>query len=223
MGEDEAQKKNVRAVLYRVLESILKLLHPFIPYVTEEVYGYLPDTEGLLITAAWPEPNAAYCFPAEEKQMEGIMDVIRTIRNLRAEMKVEHGKRTRIKLIPQLGWENALSTVEPYLQRLAGASGVSFGTKDEADAEKTVSAVCASAEIRIPLGELVDIGKEITRLEKEKDTLENEIKRAEQKLNNPGFVAKAPAELVEKEKEKIEVNKGMLQNLTQRIQDLQEG
>ena len=222
MGEDEEQKRNVRAVLYYALESILKLLHPFIPYVTEEVYGYLPGSQGLLITAAWPEADAALDFPAEEKQMEGIMEIIRTIRNLRAEMKVEHGKRTRIKLIPQSGWEDALSMVEPYLQRLAGASKVSFGISGEADAEKTVSAVCASAEIRIPLGELVDIGKEIARLEKEKANLENEIQRAQAKLNNPGFVAKAPAELVEKEKEKIGVNQGMLDNLAQRIQDLKE-
>ncbi|MFH1879606.1 MAG: class I tRNA ligase family protein, partial [Bacillota bacterium] len=222
-GEDEDQKRNVRAVLYTALETILKLLHPFIPYVTEEVYGYLPDSEGLLITSAWPQLNAAYDFPTEEKQMEGIMDIIRAIRNLRAEMKVEHGKRTRIKLIAQSGWEDALSIVEPYLQRLAGASSVTFGAQGDIDGEKTVSAVCAPAEIRIPLGELVDFQKEIARLFKEKDNLENEIKRAEAKLSNPGFLAKAPAELVEKEKEKIEVNRGMLDSLTQRIIDLQEG
>ncbi len=223
MGDDEDAKRNVRAVLYKVLESIVKLLHPFIPYVTEEVYGYLPDTQGMLITASWPELNAAFDFPTEENQMEGIMEIIRTIRNLRAEMKVEHSKRTRIKLIPQNGWEDALADIEPYLQRLAGASSVTLGNKDEPDTEKTVSAVCASAEIRIPLGELVDFAKELARLNKEKDNLENEIKRALAKLSNSGFVSKAPQELVEKEKEKIEVNQGMLENLTQRIQDLQEG
>ena len=222
MGEDEEQKRNVRAVLLMVLESILKLLHPFIPYVTEEVYGYLPGTEGMLITASWPELNTDYDFPSEEKQMEGIMEIIRTIRNLRAEMKVEHDRRTRIKLIPQSGWEDALTGIEPYLQRLAGASNVTLGTSGGAENEKTVSAVCASAEIRIPLGELVDIAKEIARLEKEKANLENEIKRAQAKLNNQGFVTKAPAELVEKEKQKIEVNQGMLDNLAQRIRDLQE-
>ena len=222
MGEDEAQKKNVRAVLYTALESILKLLHPFIPFVTEEVYGYLPASQGLLITAQWPQANPAFDFLAEEKQMEGIMEIIRTIRNLRAEMKVEHGKRTRIRLIPQSGWEDALSIVEPYLQRLAGASSVTIGAGTGTENEKTVSAVCEPAEIRIPLGELVDVGKEIARLEKEKANLENEILRAEAKLANPGFLAKAPAELVDKEKEKIGVNQGMLDNLTQRIKDLQE-
>lgn len=223
MGEDLEQKRNVRAVLYTVLESILKLLHPFIPYVTEEVYGYLPGSQGLLISAPWPKLDAAFEFPAEEKQMEGIMEIIRTIRNLRAEMKVEHGKRTRVKLIPQAGWEDTLSIVEPYLQRLAGASGVLVGTKDDVETEKTVSAVCAPAEIRIPLGELVDIGKEIARLQKEANNLENEIMRAKAKLSNEGFLTKAPPELVEKEKEKITVNQGMLENLRKRIAELQEG
>ena len=151
------------------------------------------------------------------------MEIIRTIRNLRAEMKVEHGKRTRVKLIPQAGWEDALSGVEPYLQRLAGASGVTIGKQSDAETEKTVSAVCASAEIRIPLGELVDIGKEIKRLQKETDRLEGEIRRAQLKLSNEGFLTKAPAELVEKEREKIVVNQGMLENLCKRITELQEG
>ena len=179
--------------------------------------------KGLLINAAWPQRNSAFDFPAEEKQMEGIMEIIRTIRNLRAEMKVEHGKRTRVKLIPQTGWEDALAEIEPYLQRLAGASHVTFGAATETDAEKTVSAVCASAEIRIPLGELVDMQKEIARLQKEKENLQNEITRAQAKLNNTGFVTKAPAQLVEKEKEKITVNQGMLENLQNRINELQEG
>ncbi len=222
MGEDAEQKRNVRAVLYTVLESILKLLHPFIPYVTEEVYGYLPDSKGLLITASWPKLQSEYAFTTEAKQMEGIMDIIRTIRNLRAEMKVEHGKRTRIKLIPQAGWEDVLSIVEPYLQRLAGASSVSIGAANDTETEKTVSAVCVPAEIRIPLGELVDFKKELARLNKEKDNLVNEISRSNAKLNNEGFIKKAPAELVEKEKEKIVVNQGMLENVSKRIAELQE-
>ena len=133
------------------------------------------------------------------------------------------GKRTRITLIAQQGWEDALAGVEPYLQRLAGASSVTLGSKNDADTEKTVSAVCAPAEIRIPLGELVDFEKEIARLEKEKANLENEIKRAQGKLANPGFVSKAPPALVEKEKEKIGVNQTMLVSLKQRISELQEG
>ena len=223
MGTDEAQKRNVRAVLYLVLESVLKLLHPFMPFLTEEVYQHLPNAQGMLILAPWPEVNPAFAFEGEERQMEGLMEIIRTIRNLRAEMKVAANKRTHITLIPEAGWAEALAIAEPYLQRLAGASGVSFAAKGEASAEKTVSAICASAEIRIPLGDLVDFDKEIARLEKERALLENEIARAQARLTNPGFTGKAPAALVAQEQEKLATNQTMLASLAQRIAELKAG
>lgn len=220
MGEDEAQKKNVRAVLYTVLESLLKLLHPFMPFLTEEVYQHLPQSEGMLILAGWPQVNTAYQFEEDERRMEGLMEIIRTIRNLRAEMKVVPSKRTRITLIPETGWEETLAEAEPYLQRLAGASAVTLAAKESTSGEKNVSAVCAPAEIRIPLGELVDIGKEIERLTKELGKLESEISRASARLSNPGFTGKAPAALVEQEKEKLATNQGMLDSLQKRIEEL---
>ncbi len=220
VGDDEAQKKNVRAVLYTVLESLLKLLHPFMPFLTEEVYQHLPQSEGMLILADWPQVNAAYQFEEDERRMEGLMEIIRTIRNLRAEMKVAPSKRTRITLIPEAGWEETLAEAELYLQRLAGASAVTLAAKESASGEKTVSAVCAPAEIRIPLGELVDISKEIERLTKEQGKLESEIARASARLSNPGFTGKAPAALVEQEKEKLATNQGMLDSLQKRIEEL---
>ena len=220
IGEDEAAKRNVRAVLYHVMENVLKLLHPFMPFLTEEVYQHLPDAQGMLILAAWPELNPGYAFEADERRMEGLMDVIRTIRNLRAEMKVQPGKRTHVTLLPEAGWEDAMALAEPYLQRLAGASTVTLGQKGDVSSEKTVSAVCAAAEIRIPLGDLVDMEKEIARLEKEHATLAAEIERAEARLNNPGFVGKAPAALVEQERAKLLTNQGMLASLSQRVAEL---
>ncbi len=220
MGDDPEQKNNVRGVLVYVLESILKLLHPFMPYLTEEVYQHLPEHEGMLITARWPEVKAEYAYETEETQMTGLMDIIRAIRNLRAEMNVQAGKRTHIVLIPENGWEDTLSIAEPYLQRLAYASEVALGGKDALAGEKVVSAVCAAGEIRIPLGDLVDIGKEIARLEKELKNLEGEIARANGKLNNPGFLSKAPAHLVEQEKAKLATNESMLESLKARIADL---
>ncbi|MEG0902298.1 MAG: class I tRNA ligase family protein, partial [Clostridia bacterium] len=101
MGEDEALKRNVRAVLTYVLEGLLKLLHPFMPYLTEEVYQHLPQSEGMLILASWPQVKPEYAFAAEERQMEGLMEIIRTIRNLRAEMNVQAGKRIHVTLIPE--------------------------------------------------------------------------------------------------------------------------
>ena len=220
MGGDESQKRNVRAVLMYVLEGLIKLLHPFMPYLTEEIYQHLPGHDGMLILAQWPEAKPEYDFAREERQMEGLMEIIRAIRNLRAEMNVQPGKRTHITLIPENGWEDTLALAEPYLQRLAGASDVQLGGKDALAGEKVVSAVCAAGEIRIPLGELVDFEKEIARLEKEKKNLEGEIARANGKLNNPGFLSKAPAALVEQERAKLSTNESMRKSLEQRIQDL---
>ena len=220
MGEDEEQKQNVRAVLLYVLEGLLKLLHPFMPFLTEEVYQYLPEHDGMLILAHWPEVKPEYDFPKEARQMEGLMEVIRSVRNLRAEMNVQAGKRTHIVLIPEEGWEETLAMAEPYLQRMAYASTVELGGKEALAGQKVVSAVCAAGEIRIPLGDLVDIDKEIARLEKEQKNLQGEIARASGKLNNPGFLSKAPAHLVEQEKEKLKVNETKLQALEARIADL---
>ena len=223
MGEDEEQKQNVRAVLLYVLEGLLKLLHPFMPFLTEEVYQYLPEHDGMLILARWPEVKPEYDFPKEARQMEGLMEVIRSVRNLRAEMNVQAGKRTHIVLIPEEGWEETLAMAEPYLQRMAYASTVELGGKEALAGQKVVSAVCAAGEIRIPLGDLVDIDKEIARLEKEQKNLQGEIARANGKLNNPGFLNKAPAHLVEQEKEKLKVNETKLQALEARIADLKAG
>ena len=222
MGDDEVQKQNVRAVLLYVLESVLKLLHPFMPFITEEVYQNLPNQTGMLITASWPVVCDAYAFQKEQTQMEGIMEIIRTIRNLRAEMNVQPAKRTHVSLIAQEGWEDSLSVSEPYLQRLAGASTVSLISADTTSSEKVVSAICVACEIRIPLGDLVDFEKEIARLEKDKKNIENEIARAKGKLQNQGFLAKAPKNLVEQEEAKLQSNQQMLQTLTARINELKE-
>ena len=151
------------------------------------------------------------------------MEIIRAIRNLRAEMNVAPSKRTHITLIPEKGWEDTLAMAEPYLQRLAGASDVKLGGKDALAGEKVVSAVCAAGELRIPLGELVDFDREIARLEKEQKNLEGEIARAEAKLNNAGFLAKAPAPLVQQEREKLETNQTMLKTVQNRLTELRAG
>ena len=222
LGEDQAAKENVQAVLLYVLEGLLKLLHPFMPFLTEQVYKYLPGSEGFLMLKAWPEATPAYDFPAEEKQMEGIMEVIRAIRNLRTEMNVQAGKRTRLMLLPGEGWAETLSHAAPYFQRLAGASESSLIASAADLTEKTVSAVTGAGTVYIPLGDLVDIGKETARLNKELTRLEGEIARAEGKLGNPGFVDKAPAALVEQEREKLAANREKAEAVRKRIAELQE-
>ena len=222
MGENEAAKRNARAVLLHVLEGLLKLLHPFMPFLTEEVYQHLPGARDMLITAQWPVCQGALDFTEEERQMEGLMEIIRAIRNLRAEMNVAPGKRVHVTLIPESGWEDVLAMAEPYIQRLAGAGGVTLAAREEMASEKTVSAVCAAGEIRIPLGDMVDFAQEIARLEKEAANLEREISRGEGRLSNPGFTGKAPETLVEQEKEKLKTNRNMLSALQERIAELRE-
>ena len=221
-GEDQAAKDTVSAVLIHVLESLLKLLHPFMPFLTEKVWSYLPGSVGFLMLSDWPKADDALRFPAEESRMQGIMEVVRSIRNLRSEMNVAAGKRTRLMLVAAEGWQEALSVAEPYFQRLAGINGLSMHQSRQEITEKTVSAVTVTGELFIPLGDLVDIAKEIARLAKEQKNLEQEVARGNAKLNNPGFTGKAPAQLVQQEKERLEANKAKLQALIARITELQQ-
>lgn len=220
MGEDEEAKRTAKAVLRYVLEGLLKLLHPFMPFLTEQVYKYLPGSEGFLMRASWPVCSDAYDFPAEEREMEGIMEVIRTIRNLRAEMNVAANKRTRLMLLPGEGWAQALTEGAPYFMRMAGASGSELIESRQSIAEKTVSAVCLAGELFIPLGDLVDFEKEIARLNKELTNLQKELDRARGKLSNEGFLSKAPAQLVAAEREKLEANEKKAAALVSRIEEL---
>ncbi len=220
-GGDEQRKKATQEVLYYVLLGTLKLLHPYIPFVTEEVYSYLPGVEGMLITARWPEVRPEYDFPAEAARMEGVMEVIRTVRNLRAEMNVAPGRRATLLLKPHEGWKDALTAAEGYFRRLAFASAVEILPADAPNPEKSASAVTGPCELFMPLGELVDVEKEIARLQKDKKNVEGEIARAQGKLNNQGFVSKAPAHLIEQEKQKLETNRGLLVKLDARIAEME--
>jgi valyl-tRNA synthetase len=222
LGEDGESKETVKAVLLHVLTDLLKLLHPFMPFLTEQVYKYLPESEGFLMLQKWPEKDHSLSFPEDERKMQGIMEIIRTIRNLRSEMNVAPSKRTRLMLLGAEGWAETLRGGEGYFKKLAGAECLEIIIDRALVKEKTVSAVTAAAELFIPLGDLVDFEKEIARLTKEKDNLLKEIERAQGKLNNPGFVSKAPAQLVAQEKEKLETNKAKAEAMESRIAELKE-
>ena len=221
LGEDEAAKRNVQAVLLYVLEGLLKLLHPFMPFLTEQVYHYLPDSEGFLMLKAWPD-SEGYNYPEDCSKMEGIMEVIRQIRNMRSEMNVPAGRRTRLMILPSEGWQETIAHASLYFARLAGVSQSSLIASASDVTEKTVTSVTYAGTLYIPLGDLVDIDKEIARLGKEHENLVKEIERTEGKLNNPGFVSKAPAALVQGEREKLEKNRARLEALSARIQELKE-
>jgi len=221
-SEDKQAADDTREVLWHVLVGTMKLLHPYMPFITEEIYAHLPGCEGMLIAAQWPEADPAYDFADDAVKMEGVMDVVRAIRNMRAEMNVAPGKRARLIMRPTEGWASVLEAADPYFRRLAFGNGLELISADAPAPGKSASAVTACCEIYIPLGELVDIPKEIARLEKDKKNAEGEIARAEGKLNNQGFVSKAPAQLIENEKAKLETAKGMLASLESRIAELKE-
>ncbi|NLD59990.1 MAG: valine--tRNA ligase, partial [Clostridiales bacterium] len=220
-GDDALRKKATQEVLYYVLLGTLKLLHPYIPFVTEEVYGFLPGAEGMLITARWPEVRPEFDFAIAAQQMEGVMEVIRTVRNLRAEMNVTPGRRATLILKPHAGWRGALAAAEGYFKRLAFASGVELLEDGAQNPGKSASAVTGPCELFMPLGELVDVEKELQRLEKDRKNVEGEIARAKGKLENGGFVAKAPAHLIEAEREKMALNGKLLEKLEQRIAEME--
>ena len=203
-GEDEAAKLTAQNVLCYVLVTLLKLLHPFMPFITEEIYQALPKCDGaedILMTAQWPEYTEALSFPAEESAMEAVMDLIRAIRARRAEMNVPHSKKAELMIVTD--------QAEPYqqglhfIQRLAYASNVTFPETAPADVTGLVSVVTHDATAYLPLSELVDLAAERERIAKELEKAKNGLRITEGKLANEKFVAHAPENVVNAEREKV--------------------
>ena len=218
-GDDESVKDTTREVLLYVLTGTLKLLHPFMPFITEEIYDSLPGTQGMIITSEWPAAGKRH---TGGEGFEAVLEAIRAVRNIRAEMGVAPGRRTRLYLRPHGKDSDVLRQAVSAYMRLAGAERVFFLEQGDASPDKAAGAVTAECEIFVPLGDLIDVDKEIERIEKDIANAENEIARAQNKLNNPGFTSKAPAQLVENEKNKIDSNRAQLEKLRQRLKDVKE-
>lgn len=187
------------SVLVYALRALLKLLHPVIPFVTEEIYGELPDNDAdSIMVSAYPESSPRY--PAAKKQMECVKEIITRVRALRAEMKVPSNKRTALYIVPAPGSEKLFKAGAGYIEKLAGGNSVEFCRPDC----KCAAVATPWAEVFIPMGELVDPSAELDRLKKELDGCVAELARAEGKLNNSGFTAKAPQKLIDEEKAKAE-------------------
>nr|WP_297395307.1 valine--tRNA ligase [uncultured Peptostreptococcus sp.] len=216
-GDDREAKRAALYTLTYVMEKILKLLHPFIPFITEEIYSYLPTVEGYIITAEYPHYKEEDDMLEEEEKMNLIMDGIRNVRNVRAEMNVPPSKKARIIIVPTGDKKPAMEDGKEYFKSLASASEVEIQDNKDGIPEDAVSVVIDGVELFIPLDELVDFEKEKERLNKERDKAISEIKRVEGKLNNPGFVNKAPAKLVEEEKAKKEKFEEILKTIEERL------
>ncbi|CDF58507.1 valine--tRNA ligase [Thermobrachium celere] len=219
-GDDEKSKAAAQITLIEVLKDSLKLLHPFMPFITEEIYKHITDETPSITIAKWPEYREDRNYQEDMKSMEYVIDAIRAVRNIRAEMNVPNSRRAKIMLIPSNeAAKRAFQDGAVYFEKLAFASEVVF--IDENDIPKdAVSQVTEGAQIYMPLEDLIDKQKEIERLTKEKEKLEKEVERAEGKLNNPNFVAKAPQKLVDEEREKLAKYKEMLDKVIERLNAL---
>lgn len=216
-GEDEDSKLRAQQVLCYVLTETLKLLHPFMPFITEEIWQALPHSGGYLMLQQWPQHRAELDFPEEEKAMELIMDAIRGVRARRAEMNVPPSKKAQLTVstLERAVFEQGI----PFLKRLAYASDVTVegvadaGSDDAMTAQGMVTVTTHAARLFMPLAELVDLEKEKARIEKELKKNRAELDKLEAKLGNPGFVNKAPAHVVEAEQDRAEKLRALLAKL----------
>jgi valyl-tRNA synthetase len=201
-GENAKAKKQTQSVLAYTLDHTLRLLHPFMPFLTEEIWQHLPHQGESITIATWPAEREEFTNPKAEKEMGLLMEVIRSVRNIRAEVNVPLGKPIEL-LIKAKSEENLtfLKRGEGVISRLTNPEKLEISL-DLKTPEKAMSAVLSGAEVYLPLSGLIDIGQEISRLEKELKKLDAEVERVDKKLANKGFVDKAPDHVIEEEKEK---------------------
>ena len=196
LSSDGEDAQNARQVLLYVLDQILRLLHPFMPYITEEIWQTIPHEGETVMLAKYPEYNAELDYPEASDEMKKIMDAIRAIRNRRAEMNVPPSRKAKVYVATKFA--DTFKDGTQFIQKLASASEVEVAESFEI--EGAVNIVTADAKIYIPMDELVDREKELARLNKELEQVKKRLAQSEGKLNNQGFVAKAPEAVIEKVK-----------------------
>ncbi|MFR0045125.1 MAG: valine--tRNA ligase [Clostridium butyricum] len=218
-GEDEKAKGVAYNVLNTVLVTGLKLLHPAMPFITEEIYTHLTEEE-TIVNAAWPEFDEALVNKEAEDNMAYVIEAIKGLRNVRAEMNVPPSRKAKVIAYIAEDAKEAFTNGAAYMEKLASASEVEFITDKSSVPANAVSLVVKGGELFMPLLDLVDKEKELDRLNKEVKKLEGEIERIDKKLNNQGFVAKAPQAVVDGEKAKREKYVEMLEAVKGRIDAL---
>jgi valyl-tRNA synthetase len=217
-GEDEEAKIGAQKVLLYVLTETLKLLHPFMPFITEEIWQALPHEGEALMIENYPEFNEAIDFPEDEAKFEIIMNAIRAVRARRAEMNVPPSKWPHLTIVTSK--KDVFKAGLTYLSKLAFAGEVTItGTQPDV-MEGLVGVITNDAKLYMPLAELVDIEKERERIQKELKTAAENLRRTESKLSNQGFLAKAPEEVVTAEKERAEKLRALIENLEDSLKAL---
>ena len=217
-NREASGRQEAMFVLNEVLKVSMKLLHPFMPFITEEIYRHLRTDDESVMISEWPVYRLEWDDPDSEKKMYSIMEAVRSIRNIRAEMKVPAARKIKVLFIIE---DEELGTIfnkeESTFMRLSGVSGFTVSKNKSDIPDGAVSSVISGVEIFIPLEDLIDFDKELKRLYKEKENLEDELKRVNGKLGNESFVSKAPVQVVEAEREKQKKYSELYEKVIERI------
>ena len=221
-SENEEDKAIAQATLINVLVNSMKLLHPFMPFITEEIYSHIPKASESIVISKWPEYDETMNFTSQEENMEIIMDAIKGIRNIRAEMNVAPSRKSKTIIVSEREEiRNAMLEGTSYIQKLAYSSEVIIKEEKKDIPKDAVSVIIEGAEIFLPLEDLIDKEKEIERLAKEKEKLEKELERVRNKLTNEKFIAKAPEKIIQEERDKEKKYTELMEKVLERLKALE--
>ena len=220
-GDDSILKESAISVLIYTLTNVIKLLHPFMPYITEEIYSYLPNKNDMLINETWPKYSETKSYKNEEQIIDKLVESVISIRNSRQEMNIAPKKQSDIYILTS---DKSLEEDFKKLESLfrSSVSINEYKVNEDISEDNNIVIVKDSYKIIIPLNDLIDYSKEMERLEKELNTAKSELKRAESKLKNEGFLKGAPEALVEKEKEKVEKYSHLIDDINNSISSIKE-
>lgn len=222
-NQEKKRRRVTQEVLYQSLLDILKLLYPFMPFISEEIYHFLPGAAGSLMLSQWPQERVERRFLQAKQDMMEIMEIIRAVRNIRADFNVNPGQKVQLLLVAKDDDSSRrLEENRDYLLRMANLSDLQISTDLLVKSEQTVSALTEDVEIYVPLAGLLDTDKELARLRKEIEKTDKEIQQSANKLKNKKFVANAPAEVVAKEQERLQASTERREGLLKRMGILQQ-
>lgn len=220
--EAAAERATAQHVLATVLVSAMKLLHPYMPFITEEIYQCLPHEAESIMISKWPVADESLVDPEAERGMNAIMDSIKAIRNMRAEVNANPGKKIPAIMLVSEDLREVVANNDSYIKLLGGIDNLELRPLNGEKPENAMAAVVTGIEVYLPLAGLIDVEKETQRLSKELAAMEKDLQRAGGKLNNAGFLAKAPEDVIAKERAKYEELSGKIEAVKKRMAYLAE-
>ena len=220
--EAAAERATAQHVLATVLVSAMKLLHPYMPFITEEIYQCLPHEAESIMISKWPVADESLIDPEAERGMNAIMDSIKAIRNMRAEVNANPGKKIPAIMLVSEDLREVVAHNDSYIKLLGGINNLELRPLNGEKPENAMAAVVTGIEVYLPLAGLIDVEKETQRLSKELAAMEKDLQRAGGKLNNAGFLAKAPEDVIAKERAKYEELSGKIEAVKKRMAYLAE-